>query len=170
MTWGAMVWKIVSDPIAIMFALIVGALCSLGGYFYGQHIEHVSNEAEKQTAIVKQFEEVRPKEAAAALTVNEASKSHETNKAINKTNAASISSSFTGLRVRSACNDKPTTAASSGESANSAGSERPRTGEANFDDVAGKIVELGNDYDNAISQIQGLNATLDAYRKACGVE
>lgn len=170
MTWGAMVWKIVSDPIAIMFALIVGALCSLGGCFYGRHIEHVSNEAEKQTAIVKQFEEVRPKEAAAALTVNEASKSHETNKAINKTNAASISSSFTGLRVCSACNDKPTIAASSGESANSAGSERPRTGEANFDDVAGKIVELGNDYDNAISQIKGLNATLDAYRKACGVE
>jgi len=171
MTWGAMVWKIVSDPITIMFALIVGAFCSLGGYFYGQHTEHVSNEAAKQTAIVKQYEEVKPKEAAAALTVNEVSKSHETNKATNKTNAASISASFSGLHYRANCNnDKPTIAASSGESANSAGSERPRTGEANFDDVAGKIVELGNDYDNAISQIQGLNATLDAYRKACGVE
>jgi len=170
MSWGAMIWKIVSDPLAIMFALIVGGLCGFGGYLYGQHIEHVSNEAEKQTAIVQQFEAVRPIEAEAATNVNQASKNHETAKSINKTNAASVSSGFTGLRFRSTCNDKPTIAASSGESANSAGSERPRTGEANFDDVAGKIVELGNDYDNAISQIQGLNATLDAYRKACGVE
>ncbi len=170
MTWGAMIWKIVSDPIAIMFALIAGALCGLGGYFYGQHTEHVSNEAEKQTAIVQQFEAVRPKEAVAALTVNEASKDHETNKASNKTNAASISSSFTGLRVRATCNDKPTIAASTGEPANNTTSERPRTGEANFDDVARKVVELGNDYDDAVSQIAGLNATLDAYRKACSAE
>jgi hypothetical protein len=170
MTWGAMVWKIVSDPIAIMFALIVGGLCGLGGYFYGQHVEHVSNEAEKQTAIVQQFEAVRPKEAEAATNVNKASKDHETTKASNKTNAAVISSNFTGLRVRAACNDKPTIAASSGEPANSAESERPRTGEADFDGITRKVIELGNDYDDAVSQIAELNSTLDAYRKACNAE
>lgn len=115
MTWGAMIWKIVSDPLAIMFALIVGGLCGFGGYLYGQHIEHVSNEAEKQTAIVQQFEAVRPKEAEAATNVNKASKDHETTKASNKTNAAVISSNFTGLRVRAACNDKPTIAAAPGK-------------------------------------------------------
>lgn len=170
MTWGAMIWKIVSDPIAIMFALIAGGLCGLGGYFYGQHIEHVSNEAEKQTAIVQQFEAVRPKEAEAATNVNEASKDHETNKANNKANAASISSGFTGLRVRATCNDKPATSDSTGEPSNSTEGERPRTGEANFDGIARKVIELGNDYDDAVSQIAGLNATLDAYRKACNAE
>jgi len=170
MSWGAMIWKIVSDPLAIMFALIVGGLCGFGGYLYGQHIEHVSNEAEKQTAIVQQFEAVRPIEAEAATNVNEASKNHETAKSINKTNAASISSSFTGLRFRSTCNDKAATSASTGEPSNSTEGERPRTGEANFDGIARKIVELGNDYDDAVSQIAELNSTLDAYRKACNAE
>lgn len=171
MSWGAMIWKIVSDPIAIMFALIVGALCSLGGYFYGQHTEHVSNEAAKQTTIVEKYEEVRSKEKEAAETTNEASKTHEINKESNKANAASVSASFSGLRYRANCNnDKPTTAASSGESVASAESERPRTGEADFTGIARKIVELGNDYDDAVSQIAELNSTLDAYRKACKAE
>lgn len=32
MTWGAMIWKIVSDPIAIMFALIAGLNATLDAY------------------------------------------------------------------------------------------------------------------------------------------
>ena len=171
MSWGVMIWKIVSDPIAIVFALIVGALCGFGGYFYGQHIEHVSNEAAKQTAIVEKYEEVRPKEKEAAETTNEASKKHEITKEDNKANAASVSASFSGLHYRANCNDsKPTIAASSGEPVASAESKRPRTGETDFTGIARKVIELGNDYDNAVSQIEGLNTTLEAYRKACNVQ
>lgn len=166
-----MAWKIISDPIVIMFALIVGGFCALGGYFYGQHTEHVSNEAAKQTAIVEKYESVRPKEAKAAVSVNEASKDHETTKASNKVIADNVASSFSGLRIRTNCNnDKPTTAASTGEPANGAGSERPATGEADFAGIARKVVELGNDYDNAVSQIKDLNQTLEAYHKACSAE
>lgn len=169
MTWAALIKALLTDPLAWMFALIVGMFSALGGYFYGQHAEHVLNENAKKSAIIEQYENVRPKEAIVATTANEASKDHEKVKSSNKINAAAVAGSFGGLRVRASCNnDSPSTAASSGKSGTGAGSERTGTSETDFDDVAQKIIELGNDYDNAINQIKNLNVVLDAYRKACG--
>lgn len=170
MTWGALLRALLTDPLAWGFALIVGMFAALGGYFYGQHAEAVSNEAKAKAAIVEQYEEVRPKEKQAATTINGASKQHEQTKQTNKVIADTVVADFGGLRIRTACQDKPAIAGSTGEPVASTGSERPRTGEADFEGIARKVVELGNDYDNAVSQIKDLNATLDAYRKACSAE
>lgn len=170
MTWGALLKALLTDPLAWGFALIVGTFAALGGYFYGRHSEHVSNEAVKKAAIVEAYKEVRPKEKEVAESTNKASKDHEQTKQSNKAVADVVVSDYRGLRVESTCSNQPTIAASSGEPVTSAGSERPRTGEADFEGIARKVVELGNDYDDAVSQIKGLNATLEAYRKACNAE
>jgi hypothetical protein len=170
MTWGALLRALLTDPLAWLFAFVVGVLCGLAGYFYGQHTEAKANELAKQTATVVAYEEVKPKEAEAAKTINEVAKVVEHEKKSTNIAAAAIVGEFSGLRVKPACQSVPTIAAAGSQLAGSTGSERPRTGEVDFDGITRKVAELGRDYDNAARQIKALTIAAEAYRKACNVE
>lgn len=167
MTWGAVLKELLTDPLAWAFAFIVGTLCAFGGYEYGLYREHQSNELSKQIAIASTYKENAKKEVIASFNVNEASKDHGNTIETNNSVSRNLDSDIGGLRLKSACPNLPTVAASSGKSSAGSASERTSAGEVDFTGIKREVIELGRDYDNAISQIEALNKIADEYRKTC---
>src|SRR5512137_693499 len=99
MTWSALLWKLLADPLAWVFALVVGAAAALGGYFYGNHTATAAFE-QKQTAAenVGLKNEVKVVQQT-AVNLNEVDKSYVKEKKLNSDAANAAYSEFNGLRV-----------------------------------------------------------------------
>lgn len=167
MTWGALLRALLTDPLAWAFAFLVGVLCAVGGYLVGGSVEKDRQEAAANKAVIIAYETIKPKETKSAESINEASKKHEETKQSNNIAAAIVGAEFNGLRVKTVCPSVPTIAASPGEPVKRTGGERPSAVEVDFAGIERKIVELGRDYDNVISQLAQCNAVLAEDRKLC---
>lgn len=170
MTWGLLLRQLLVDPLAWLFACVVGAATGLAGYAYGHHAAGVANEQHQTKAENVELKKVATEEHAATIEINKVDKAYVEKKTSNEANAAAVNSEFSGLRVKPMCNNSPTVAAGA-SGTNAAGTaERNRTGEIDFTRLENELIKLGRDYDNAIAKIEGLQDVIVVYQKACGVE
>jgi len=159
------------DP-RVWLAFIVAIVVTLGGgYFWGSHAEHVANEAKQNKALNEALTKVRTAEAKLATEINGVSNEYETKLAALNARAVTAELDVGRLRVKPRCS-MPTITPSPGklDATPDDGTDRPRTGEINLDDVAKQTVELGRDYDAANIRIVELQSLVRKYENACRVE
>lgn len=171
MTWGAILRQLLADPLAWLFAAIVGIAGATGGYFYGQHTEATANEAKQSKALTEALQRARTAEAKIATEVQGVSNDYEVKISNLNRTVAAANVELGRLRVKPRCS-MPTSAASPGESNAAAEGQTngDRTGEINLDGIAGKIIELGGDLDAANIRITSLQDLVSKYEKACKVD
>lgn len=164
MTWGAILRHLLTDPLALALAFIVGILCAFGGYFYGLEVERKSNEAEQAKAAIVELQKVKAEETKTSNAINEKAAEYDKAKKDNESKSNSVANQFAGVPFKP-CKSVPTVASVTAESSRSAGSERLEAERIYFDDIAEQVASLGRDYDNAAGQIKSLTETIAAYRK-----
>lgn len=170
MTWLGLLKGLLTDPLAWVFALVVGAAAALGGYSYGHKTATAAFE-QKQTAAENAGlkNEVKVVQQT-AVNLNEVDKSYVKEKKLNSDAANAANSEFSGLRVKPVCNNTPaiTPAASGNNGTGTAEVIRGGTGEVDFTGIERQVIELGHDYDDAITKIGKLQDTVKIYQNACG--
>lgn len=170
MIWGAIMRQLLTDPLAWLFAAIVGIAGATGGFFYGRHTEAKANEAKQNKALAEALQRARSAEAKLATEVQGVSNEYETKLSALNDRIGAANVELGRLRVKPRCS-MPTNAASPGESnaAAESAANGDRTGEINLDGTARKIIELGGDLDAANIQIIELQALVSKYENACKV-
>ncbi|OHD25439.1 MAG: hypothetical protein A2Y38_12835 [Spirochaetes bacterium GWB1_59_5] len=159
------------DP-RLWLAFIVAIVVSVsGGYFWGSHAESVANEAKQNKALNEALTKVRTAEAKLSIEINGVSNEYETKLAALNNRAVIAERDLIRLRVKPRCS-LPTIAPGPGEldATPGDGTDGPRTGEINLDDVAKQTVELGRDFDAANIHIIELQSLVRKYENACRVE
>ena len=171
MTWGAILRQLLTDPLAWLFAAIVGIAGATGGFFYGQHTEAIANESKQNKALAEALQRARTAEAKIATEIQGVSNDYEIKISNLNGRIAAANVELGRLRVKPRCS-MPTITPAPGESnaAAESGTNGDRTGEINLDGTARKIIELGGDLDAANIRIIELQSLASKYQKACKVE
>ncbi len=155
----------------IIVALAMGA--SVASYFAGVHHERKANEAKVNKAIVAEIPKVAAKEAATNKAIEGVGNETESNVTALAGRLAAANIELGRLRIKRACTDSNAPAATNPRNAASDPTGPvygPGTGEINLDEVAGEVIQLGNDYDAANIRINELRALVRVYEKACKVD
>lgn len=171
MTWGAILRGLLTDPLAWVLALVVGAAAALGGYFYGQHTQAAADTAKENAALISALNRARTAEAKLSTEINWVSNDYETKIAALKGRVDSANVELGRLRVKPRCS-LPTSAPAAGEpnAAAESGTNGIAAGEINLDGTARKIIELGGDFDAANIRIVELQSLVNKYANACKID
>ena len=171
MTWGAILRGLLTDPLAWVFALLVGTSTAFGGYFYGQHAQAAADAAKENAALVSALNRARTAEARLSTEINGVSNDYETKIDALKSRVDSANVELGRLRIKSRCSlPTITPAASEPNAAAESGTNGVATGEIDLDGTARKIIELGADYDAANIRITELQSLVNKYANACKID
>lgn len=170
MTWLSLIKLTVSDPLAWVLAFIVGTIMALSGYLYGHHTATAAYNQKQTSAeniVLKNDVKVIQQ---TATNLNEVDKNYVSQKKINIDAANTARTEFNSLRVKPVCNNKTAVTATSGVNNGTRAAEviRDRTGEVDFTGIEKQVIELGHDYDNAVTKIGKLQDVVKIYQSSCG--
>lgn len=171
MTWLGLLKGLLTDPLAWVFALLVGTAAALGGYFYGQHTQAAADAAKANAALVSALNRARTAEAKLSTEINGVSNDYETKITALKSRVDSANVELGRLRVKPRCS-LPTIAPAASEpnAAAESGTNGIATGEINLDGTARQIIELGGDFDAANIRIVELQSLVNKYANACKID
>jgi hypothetical protein len=140
-------------------------LALLSSFFFGCYLNgnRVSSNYDRKIAERKaiELENISLIERNFAKKISESDKNYAKQK--NRIARRADAIDFGGLRIATRDCSPQTTAGASGVAGGAAG-DGPGAGFADFGDVARKIAELGQDYDNSVAKINELSSLL----KSCG--
>lgn len=157
------------------FALYVSGAALLGMFSFaaGMRHEHNLNEATKNKVIVAEIPKVAAKEAATNKAIEGVGNETESKVAVLAGKLDAANAELGRMRIKRTCtNANPAPAASARDAASNPTepADRLGAGEINLDEVAGEVIQLGNDYDAANIRIDELRGLVRVYEKACKVD
>ncbi len=149
------------------------ALLSMMAFAMGVRHERAINKAKVNETIVAEIPKVAKKEAETNRSIQGVGNETESKVAALAGRLDAANAELGRLRVKRACTNPNAAPAAIARNAASNATEPaygPTAGEINLDDVAGEVIELGNDLDAANIRIDELRALVVVYEKACKVD
>ncbi len=169
MNWIILARRLITDPVAIVFALIVGVFAAIGGMFYGKRIEAKEQEAAYAKELSDAYEKARKIETELGSKIVKVSDDYEKQIDLLEVNVANVNDELGRLRVpRPSARCLPTVTAPSGQPDAAAKSAAEWLGpsEINLDGVAAEIIKLGADLDEAYIKIAKLQELVREYENS----